>query len=160
MKPMSNMRSASSMTRISTSPERDRSLLLVVEQAARRPDQHVGHRLDRVALERGSPCRRRPRASSSPVWPPEDLGVRRDLRHELARRRDDQRARRRAAGRRRLLQEPREDRDEERRGLAGPGLRLARDVAAGEREREPFAWTASRAKPASAMPCLHVLGEG
>ncbi len=37
---------------------------------------------------------------------------------------------------RRLRQQPVEHRDEERGGLAGAGLRLAGDVAAGERERQ------------------------
>jgi hypothetical protein len=56
-----------------------------------------------------------------------------NLHGELARRRDDDGARRSTPGRgARIGQQPVEQRDEERGGLAGAGLRLARHVAAGE----------------------------
>ena len=75
--------------------ERDRPLLLVVEQPARRAHQQVRDRLDRVALQAIVDAaedreRRQPRVAS------EDLGVGADLGDELASRRHDQRAR--AAG--------------------------------------------------------------
>ena len=71
-----------------------------------------------------------------PVWRPSCSRLVADLHDELARRRDDQRAR--PAGRlgARLPEQAREDRDEEGGRLARAGLRLAGDVAAGERERE------------------------
>ena len=89
MNPMSNIRSASSMTRISNVAEGDDALLLVVEEAARRSHEEVRHRLHLVALEAvvHAPEDREGRQAR---MAPEDLGVRADLRDELAGRRDDQ----------------------------------------------------------------------
>ena len=67
---------------------------------------------------------------------PSRVGV--DLHREFARRRDDDGARRvdRAVRRAGVRQQAIEQRDEERRGLAGAGLRLAGHVVAGERHRQ------------------------
>ena len=64
----------------------------------------------------------------------EDLGVLVDLHRELARRRDDERADGggAAGGRRGVREQVLEERDQEGCGLAGAGLRLACDIAAGE----------------------------
>ena len=67
---------------------------------------------------------------------PEDLGVRADLRDELAGRRDDQGPGAPGGTRGPVLEKAGEDRDEERGGLARARLRLARDVAAGEGDRK------------------------
>ena len=97
MNPMSNMRSASSMTRTSTVEVVD-ALLPVVDQAARRSDQQIDVVAQALALlfvvdaavdgldgEAGARA--------------EQLGVLRDLHRELARRRDHAGARRRPARR-------------------------------------------------------------
>ena len=112
------------------------ALLQVVDQAPGGPDQEVDRPLERVALldvvdaaedERGP----------EPREPPELPRVRVDLDHQLARGRDDERAGRPLAGvGRRVPEEPRERRDQERRGLAGARLGLARHVLAPEGHRE------------------------
>src|SRR5207245_10276273 len=66
----------------------------------------------------------------------EEPRVRRDLHDELARRRDDERPRRGRPSGAAVREEAGEDRDQERRRLAGAGLGLAGDVAPGERERQ------------------------
>ena len=73
--------------------------------------------------------------------PAQHLGIVVDLHRELARRREDQRADRVAlrpgmAGRSAAL----EQRDQERRGLAGAGLRLACNILARQRNRQCLAW--------------------
>ena len=71
--------------------------------------------------------------------PAEHLGVVVDLHRELARRRDDQARGSRSSARPGgggCVSSVLVQRDQERGGLAGAGLRLAGDVAAGERERQ------------------------
>ena len=89
-------------------------LLVVVDQAPRRADQRE------IAV------------------PAEHFGVFVDLHRKLARRRDHQSARRctAAPSRLRVAHEAVERRDQERRGLAGSGLRLSGDIAAGKRKQQ------------------------
>ena len=68
----------------------------------------------------------------------EDLGVVTDLHDELPRRGNDQGPRSAVPLPWRVSEKPGEDRDQESRGLAGARLGLARDVLAGERDRQGF----------------------
>ena len=115
--------------------ERHHALLLVVEQAAGRADEQVGDRLDLLALEPIVHAAEDGEGGEARVAA-EDLGVGPDLRHELARRRHDEGPRSPRLPGRRLAEQPREDRDQKGGGLAGPGLRLAGQVLAGEGERK------------------------
>ena len=115
----------------------EHALLVEVDQAAGRADQHVDAFLEDAALlfvvdAAEGQAERQARVLA------EDLGVVMDLHGELARRRDDQGARRvdRAIGRRLFPQQVRIHRNQERGGLAGAGLGLSRDVEAGERARQ------------------------
>ncbi len=112
-------------------------LLEIVDDPARRADQDVHARLQRAALlvvvhAAESEAEREPGVLA------EQFRILVDLDRELAGRREHQRARRgdRPVRRRRVAQQVREQRDQEGRGLAGAGLRLARDVEAGERARQ------------------------
>ena len=115
----------------------EHALLVEVDQAARRADQHVDASLEDMALlfvvdPAEGQAERQSRVLA------EDLRVVMDLHGEFARRRDDQRARRvdRAIGRSVLPQQVRIHRNQERGGLAGTRLGLSRDVEAGERARQ------------------------
>ena len=109
-------------------------LLVEVDQAAGRADQDVDAVLEVAPLLLVVDAAEGEAELQARVLA-EQLGVVVDLHRELARRRDDQRARRVDLARRRDLgaQQPRVQRDQEGRRLAGAGLRLAGDVEAGER---------------------------
>ncbi len=134
MKPMSSMRSASSRTRTSTQSSVTARFLHQVHETPGRGDENVdaaGEGADLLAHrhaadgERGAPL-------EVPAIGPEAVE---DLRRELARRAEHEHAaalRRRASlGRRKAV----EDRQREGRGLAGPGLGDADEVAPGEDDR-------------------------
>ena len=130
MKPMSSMRSASSMTRSSTPLSRQPSALVMVEQAARRRDQHVdaAHQLGVLIVERDAADDQRD-VELIVVDAVFDEALF-DLRRELAGRLENQRARH-ARSRPAGFQHG-QHRQHERRGLAGAGLGDAQHVAPGE----------------------------
>lgn len=112
-------------------------LLEVVDDATGRADQDVDARLELPALlvvARAAVDQAELEAGVRA----EHLGILVDLDRELARRREHDRARlrRHALGPRRHREQAIEQREQERRGLPGPRLRLAGDVLPGERERE------------------------
>ena len=113
-------------------------LLVVVDDAPGRADEHIDASLEHLALfvVAGAAVDQPELETGVPT---EHLGVLVDLHRELARRRQHQHARtgRLALGRRRVFQQMVERREQERRGLAGAGLRLAGHVAArkGNRQR-------------------------
>ena len=87
--------------------------------------------------------------------PANDGGILVDLHREFAGRRDDQRAHRggRFAGCGRFVEQRLIQRDQEGGGLAGAGLRLAGDVAPGERDRQGLGLDRrAQGKSASTMP--------
>src|SRR5581483_4093559 len=102
-------------------------LLPVVDQAAGRPDQEVDVLPEALALLLVVDAAVDGLHDQAHLAGAEHLGVARDLDDELARWRDHERARCGRAAGLSVLEEPGEDRDEERGGLPGPGLRLARD---------------------------------
>ena len=131
---MSSMRSASSSTRISIGVELGAAALEVVDQAARRGDEDVGAATQVVdlrahagAAEDGGDVQAQVAAVG--------LDAVGDLHREFAGRRQDQRARLARAVGRRLLRQPLQQRQRERGGLAGAGLRAAEQVVPGQRQR-------------------------
>ena len=106
-----------------------------IEKAARRRDENVGAAHERIdlrllpdAAEHDGAAKRKMPAIGAKAFA--------DLNRELARRRQDERARR---ARRRfgaMVREPVQNRQRERRGLAGPGLRESDDIAAREQGRD------------------------
>ena len=109
-------------------------LLVEIDGAARRADQDVHAPGERVALLVVVHAAER-EAEREPRVLAQDLGIAMDLDRELAGRREHQRPQRRArlVGRCRVAQQVREDRDQERGGLAGARLRLSRDIEPRER---------------------------
>ncbi len=135
-------------------------LLQVVDEPTGRADQHVAAFAQRVALlvvvdaaVHGQDPESRVRA--------EQVSVRLDLDHQLARRRDDEDPRRgRAAlGRSRPRQAAREGRDEERGGLAGAGLRLPATSLPRRASGRAASWMGvAETNPASRIP--RITGSG
>ena len=121
--------------------------LKIVDQAARRADQHVDAVLEHVDAASRSRRRRTPGLEREAGVLAEDLRVVVDLHGQLARRRDDEARgafRRASAGA--SLRSRRVHRDQECRRLAGAGLGLARDVETGER-----AWQRLGLDPGAAL---------
>ena len=109
------------------------ALLEVVDQPARRPDQHVDTAAQDLALlgvvDAAVHGVKREAGKLADA-----LGILQDLHDQLARRRDDQCARAVfAVG---MLEQAGEQGDEKGRRLAGTGLRLAGDVLARQRDRQ------------------------
>ena len=127
MKPMSSMRSASSITRILTSFSRMLAALEEVEQAARRGDQHVDAALERALLVVEAHAADQQRHVELVVLAV-DLEVLGHLGGQLARRLQDQRARHARLGA--ALGQDVDHRQDEGGGLAGAGLGASEDVAA------------------------------
>ena len=128
---MSSIRSASSRTRTSRPLELRVRVAEVVEEPARRGDDHVDAAPERVLLRPHADAAEDRRAGERRVHG-ELAEVLVDLRRQLARRREDERARRAAP----LAEEPLQDRQQERRGLAAAGHRAGEHVAARERRRD------------------------
>ena len=133
MKPMSSMRSASSITSNSTPESSRRAAFGMVEQAAGRRDQNIdaAHQLGVLVVERNAADDERDIELVVLAVFLELLG---DLRGEFARRLEDERARHPRA--RAALFELGEHRQNEGGGLAGAGLRNAEHVAPGENVRD------------------------
>ena len=112
-------------------------LLEVVDDSAGSADQHVHAFFEDAALLLVVDAAEYDRELEPRVFA-DAFGIGVDLHGKFARRCDDDGARRihRHVGRLRLGQQAIEQGDEKRRRLAGAGLRLARDVAAGERDRQ------------------------
>ena len=137
MKPMSSMRSASSMTRISTPISMMLAALEMVQQPAGRGDQHVDaavELLDLVVHRHAADQQRHVELVIDAVF----LEALRHLGGEFARRREDQRARHARPGAARF--EAGDHRQHEGGGLAGAGLGDAEHVAAGHGDRDGAAW--------------------
>ena len=94
------------------------------------PDDHVDAAAERVLLRPHADAAEDGRGGQRRVHG-EVVEVFDDLRRQLARRRQDERARRAA----RLVDQPMEDRQQERGGLAAAGHRAGEQVLAGHRER-------------------------
>ena len=127
MKPMSSMRSASSMTRISMPVSSRPAALGEIEQAAGGGDQHVGAARDLgflIAERDAADQQREIELVVDAIFAEGFL----DLRGEFARRLEDQRARHARAGA--PLFQQRKHRQREGGGLAGAGLGDAEHVAA------------------------------
>ncbi len=109
-------------------------LLEVIDDAAGRADQHVDAFLQNAPLLFVIHSAENDRQLQSGVFA-DAHGVGMNLHGEFARRRDDDGARciLRPIGRAGIGQQAVEQRDEERRRLTGPRLRLARHIAAGKR---------------------------
>ena len=117
--------------------ERDHVLLHVVDQAARRGDDHVGAGAQQLALlvvVHAAVDQR----EAQPGLARDAARVLLDLDRELARGRqhDGARVAGLAVGARGIREQAVQDRDEERERLAGAGLRLAGDVLVRERHRQ------------------------
>ena len=112
-------------------------LLEVIDDAARRADQDVDAILQALALLFVVDATIYD-TDLEPGVLAQHFRVVEDLDRELARGRQDERAdaRRAAPRRRRVGQQPLIQRDEERGGLAGAGLRLPGDILARERNRQ------------------------
>ena len=133
---MSNIRSASSMTRISTSPEGRGPLLLVVEEPARRADEQVRPLAQRRRAGGGSPSRRRPPGSTAPCGG-RALSASSRICTTSSRVGATTSARGPRGGLGRgLPEEPGEDRDQEGGGLSRARLGLAGHVPPGEADRQ------------------------
>src|SRR5690606_5309786 len=90
----------------------------------------------------------------------ERFGVLRDLHRELAGRSDDECARRPGLALAPAPQQSREERDQERGGLAGPRLRWTGDVAPGEGERQDPTWDRRRPRETGRRnPLSNLLGK-
>ncbi len=133
MKPMSSIRSASSMTRISTPVEQKLAAFAVVEQTARRRDQHVGATLQLLVLlvERHAADQKRDVELVVLAVSDEILF---DLGGEFARRLQDQRARH--AGACPALFEAGQHRQHKGSRLAGAGLGDAQNILAEQGVRD------------------------
>ena len=135
MKPMSSMRSASSRTKISTV---SRLTARSCTRSSSRPG--VATRtstplaMARICLPIGTP----PMASVTATFMMPAIGLEAvdDLAGQFSRRAQHQDAAALALGTNAILRQVIEDRQREGRGLAGPGLRNADDVAAGEHMRD------------------------
>ena len=115
--------------------ETDMLLLDEVEQAARRGDEDVDalfHGVDLRVLVDAAKDDGMAQAEMAAIGP--EAGV--DLNRELARRREDQGARAAMVGADAVFGETLEQRQAERRGLAGAGLGDAQQVAAGQQRRD------------------------
>ena len=110
-------------------------LLEIVDDAPGRADQHVDALLENAPLLFVIHAAEHDGELETGVLA-DAFGIGMDLHGEFARRRDHDGARRveRPVRRRRVGQQAIEQGDEKRRRLAGAGLRLARHVAAGERQ--------------------------
>ena len=126
---MSSMRSASSSTSTCSAGEVDVALFHQIDQPARRGHDQVDAAAQRLDLRAFADAAEDRRVAQRQM-PAVGADVLFDLRDQLARRRDHQHAHACAVGRRRG--QPFEQRQHERRRLAGAGLRDADDVAAGE----------------------------
>ena len=135
MKPMSNMRSASSRTRKVTFAELDVAALDQVEQAAGRGDQDVDaarQGLDLAAVAQAADDHAEAQAEAAAVG----VEAARDLDGELARRRQHQRARALGLGALAEAGEVLQHGQREGGGLAGAGLGDAQHVAALQQRRD------------------------
>ena len=128
---MSSMRSASSSTRYCRPPSFAYGLREMVEQAAGRADDDVDAAAEGVLLRPHADAAEDGRGGDRRVHG-EVVQVLDDLRRQLARRRQHERARRAA----RLVDEPVQDRQQKRRGLAAAGHRAGEQVAAGHAPAE------------------------
>ena len=131
-------------------------MLVVIDDAARRADQHIDPVLEVAALFLVIDTTEDHR-EFQPRVAGEHFGVFVDLYGEFAGRRDDERPDRggAAGGRWRIGEQVLEDRDEERGGLAGAGLRLSSDVATGQRDRQGLRLDGCAAYETGVLDTLH-----
>ena len=135
MKPRSSIWSTSSSTRNSTAPEMGRAVIQMIEQTARRRHQHVEALRERAdlramrhAAEDHRDLERQARGEIAEAL--------RDLAREFAGRAEHERARSELRRGARVREQLVEDRQRERRRLAGAGLGDADEIAARHQGRD------------------------
>ena len=154
MNPMSSIRSASSMTRISIAGQKQLAAFGKIQKAARRRDQDIGapHDLGFLIAEGNAANQQRDiELMIDPVAGETFL----DLRGKLAGRLQDQGARHPCPGA--AFFQPRQHRKRESRGLAGAGLGNPEHVASGENMRDRFGLNGGRREVARGLDGLENL---
>ena len=125
-------------------------LLEVVDQAARGADQDVdpGRQLLALRFVAGTAVDHRDLEAGVAR---QFFGVLVNLHHQLASRRENQRSRRTRFALGSRFQQAVENRQQKGRGLAGAGLRLAGDIASGQRQGQAFGLDRSAAVEAQSL---------